>query len=72
MNRQQSNLEILAILENYFVRYPDIRFGQALHNLNLATHRQYLNIDGQGEKDYLYTDLFYEESDQTLLKIKQT
>lgn len=70
MSRLENNTLLLKHLEEYIKKYPDIRFGQALSNLNLATHRQKINIDGQGEKDYLYEDIFYEEPQETLTKIR--
>lgn len=70
MSRLESNIILLKHLEEYIKKYPDIRFGQALSNLNLATHRQKINTDGQGEKDYLYEDIFYEEPQETLTKIR--
>lgn len=69
-NRLEKNLEILDKLFHYLKENPTIRFGQALSNLNLATHKQKINIDGQGEKDYLYEDIFYEEPEETLTKMR--
>lgn len=70
MSRLENNIILLNHLEEYIKKYPDIRFGQALSNLNLATHRQHQNIDGQGEKDFLYEDIFYEEPAETLFKLR--
>lgn len=69
-DRLEKNLEILDKLFYYLKENPTIRFGQALSNLNLATHRGYLNVDGQGEKEYLYEDIFFEEPETTLKQIK--
>ena len=66
MNRQEYNFKILTILQTYLTQNPDIRFGQALHNLNIATHR--VINDGYKPKDYI--DIFYEEPEQTLLKMR--
>lgn len=70
MNRLNQNLTILGRLENYLKDNPTIRFGQALSNLNLATHKQRVNVDGQGEKDCIYEDIFYEEPEETLTKMR--
>ena len=37
-NRQLYNRAILAILANYIEKYPDIRFGQMLCNLDVNPH----------------------------------
>lgn len=37
-NRQLYNRAILAILSNYVEKYPDIRFGQMLFNLDIKPH----------------------------------
>ena len=60
-NRQQDNFQILDILFEYLKKNPDIRFGQALSNLNLATHRL---------KETGVEDIFYEEPDVTLTKMR--
>lgn len=70
MSRLNQNLTILGRLENYLKENPTIRFGQALSNLNLATHKQKINVDGLGERDYIYEDIFYEEPEETLIKMR--
>ena len=37
-NRQLYNRAILTILSNYVEKYPDIRFGQMLFNLDIKPH----------------------------------
>jgi hypothetical protein len=66
-NRQQDNFQILDILFEYLKKNPDIRFGQALSNLNLATHRL---LDDKENRPYNNEDIFYEEPDVTLTKMK--
>lgn len=61
MNRLNQNLTILGRLEIYLKENPTIRFGQALHNLNLATHRL---------KETGVEDIFYEEPEETLIKMR--
>lgn len=65
-NRQQENFQILDILFEYLKKNPDIRFGQALHNLNLATHR----MINDGFKPEDFKDIFHEEPDVTLTKMR--
>ncbi len=65
--KQELNFKILEILQDYLTQNPDIRFGQALHNLNIATHRL---LDDKENRPYNNIDIFYEEPEQTLLKMK--
>lgn len=60
-NRLKKNLEILDKLSQYLEENPSIRFGQALSNLNLATHR---------DEDVRLLDIFYEEPEETLTKMR--
>ena len=64
--RQECNLEIINRLGDYILSHPDIRFGQALVNLNI------LNIvyDSLGENP-IVSDPYYEESVQTLRRMAQ-
>lgn len=59
--RQKINLEIVKKLEEYFKKYPDIRFFQALHNLNIIEVKN-------GE----IVDKFYEESATTLNRMLES
>ena len=64
-NRQEANLQILNKLRDYFLAHPDIRFGQALSNLNIIEYdRTKLTPE--------VIDPFFEESIDTLEKIKNT
>ena len=62
--RQECNLEIINRLKDYILSHSDIRFGQALVNLNI------LNIvyDSLGENP-IVSDPYYEESIQTLKRM---
>lgn len=63
--RQSSNLQILKKLHDYFLAFPDIRFGQALSNLNIIEY----------DKSKLtpeVIDPFFEESVDTLEKVNKT
>lgn len=46
-NRQLYNRAILAILSNYVEKYPDMRFGQMLFNLDIKPH-----FDEESRKTY--------------------
>lgn len=59
-NRLQANRQILELLSDYIEQNPDIRFQQALWNLNIITRT------GYAKDKVLIEDRFYEESDITL------
>lgn len=64
-NRQASNLKIVDMLRDYFISFPESRFGQALANLNIIEYdRTKLTPE--------VIDPFFEESVDTLEKIKNT
>ena len=63
--RQKANLQILNKLHDYFLAYTDIRFGQALANLNIIEYdRTKLTPE--------VIDPFFEESVDTLEKVNNT
>lgn len=57
-DRYSANMEILDILKKYLTTYKDIRFGQALFNLNILDNSIF---------DYFY----YQEPKFLLRKIKE-
>lgn len=57
MNRQDANIKILEILKTYLEKYPDIRFNQLLHNLNIIEPNR---------------DSFYDESDIVFKKVNNS
>ena len=67
MSRLEKNLEILDKLYYYLKENPTIRFGQALSNLNLATHRL---LNDKENRLYNNEDIFYEEPTETLSKMR--
>lgn len=71
-NRLEKNLEILDKLYYYLKENPTIRFGQALINLNLATHRREVTQEvlGSGSWTHGDYDIFFEEPEQTLSKMR--
>ena len=65
-NRLDYNLEILKDLYTLVYKYPNYRFFQILTNCNLLTGS---HVD---ENDtFVVTDPFFEESYDTMLKLKQ-
>lgn len=58
--RKSANEEILSILKDYLENHPEIRFVQALWNLNI------MRVDD----NYVIVDDFYEEPTDTLKRIK--
>lgn len=51
--RQKANMEILRILKEYLENYPDMRFGQALMNLDILHYKnsKYENSDSYNVQD---------------------
>lgn len=62
--RQDANLDILTIIEEEVMKYPDLRFGQILVNLGII---EYERCDGIPTTK----DPFNEESVVTLNRIKK-
>jgi hypothetical protein len=62
--RLKANLQILDLLKDYFLEHPDYRFGQALHNLNIATHLACYDKD----VGTYHKDIFFQESKDLLYK----
>lgn len=63
MTRLEANKLIIQTILEYATNYPDLRFGQILTNLNIATH---LQTYGTPLQEYSYTDIFFDESVKTL------
>lgn len=62
MTRQAANYEILNTLYAIVERYPDWRFHQILQNLQ---------INLREVTEFKCLDQFYEESEETLERVKQ-
>ena len=63
-NRQKANLQLLEILREQILKYPDQRFGQILINTEIVEMQyDYLN------EHPIVKDPFYEESVDTLERI---
>jgi hypothetical protein len=65
ISRQQANRAILNVISQYVEDYPDMRFHQILHSLNLEE-----NAHTPGGEQYC-KDFFYLESDKALERISQ-
>lgn len=59
MTRQEANFQILNMLGTIIGKYPDIRFGQALVDLDIIQPTRLNN------GDLVIKDPFYEESEVT-------
>lgn len=66
MNTKETNMEIIRLLVNVINMYPELRFGQILQ----ATEVVRLQRDMVLSKPYL-SDNFYEESEDTLERLKE-
>lgn len=66
MTRQEANLEILDILAQLTMQYPDMRLNQLL----IATHIAISNYDFQNSIT-TYDVSFYEEPQDTLARMKE-
>lgn len=62
MKRQKANRKILSLLSAAVEQYPDWRFHQILQNLQ---------INLRDVTEFKCQDQFYEESEETLDRIKQ-
>lgn len=66
MTRQEANLEILDILTQLVMQYPDMRLNQLL----IATHIAISNYDFQNSIT-TYDIGFYEEPQEVLARMKE-
>lgn len=57
---------ILIMLENYLKKNPDIRFGQALFNLNIT---EFANKEDPQKENHLLRDIYYDEDDRILTRM---
>ena len=57
--RKNANKELLNILTNYLEKHPEIRFSQAIENLNIVK-----------TNDEYWVNEFYVESDVLLERVK--
>ena len=73
MTRLQANEQIIYKILDYIRNYPDMRFGQALYNMGIATHCM---EDHKTPDDEVFLtinrDIFFEESVDTLEKLTKS
>lgn len=60
-HRQENNFALIEELRKYFEKYPQMRFIQGLWALGIINRDNHFVIE----------DRFYEESGQTLTKVKE-
>ena len=60
--RQEANLRLLGIIQDYLEKYPSLRFGQALVNLNILEPTDNTSV---------VKDPYYDEPIAMLDRIKQ-
>ena len=58
---------ILNILEKYLKEHPEIRFGQALFNLNI---NEFADKDNPSNKNHLLRDIYNDLDENILNRIK--
>ena len=71
MNRIELNRQILKELEEFIDSHPDMRFIQSLWALNIINSKPFYN-KGLGYYEERIEDRFYEESSETLKRIKHS
>lgn len=70
MQRKQINLQIIDALRDYINKHPEQRFGQALRNIGIVD--TVLIYPSEQEAGVYFTNIFYEEPEQTLKRILET
>jgi len=68
MTRQEANFELLNILSKLVVKHPYLRFNQILIDSEVLEMDEVLC---NGERENVIKDSFYEESEDTLKRVKK-
>jgi len=63
--RQESNRVLVQLISDMVEKYPDLRFHQILHLLDVVVPRESMT----GDREDGMQDLFYEESVNTLDRV---
>lgn len=71
-SRQEFNREIINRISEYNEKYPDMRFHQILHNLNILSTTPEIDGDGLHTGKMLIDDQYHEESKKTLQSINES
>lgn len=65
-NRQKANVEILQMIGDAVMKYPDLRFGQILVNIGIIEYER-----NTYNETLIMKDPFHEESVATLNRMKE-
>lgn len=68
--RQLANLDILTIIEEMVMKYPDLRFGQILAMLDIIQYKTINKTSALGAHVTEPVDPFYEESVDMLTRVR--
>lgn len=68
--RQQANIEILQIIGETVMKYPDLRFGQILTMLDIIQYKTINKISALGAHVIETVDPFNEESIGMLTRVR--
>lgn len=68
--RQPANLDILTIIEEAVMKYPDLRFGQILAMFDIIQYKTVNKIGALGAHVIEPVDPFYEESVDMLTRVR--
>ena len=68
--RQQSNAELLQIIGEAVMKYPDLRFGQILAMLDIIRYKTVNKTGALGAHVIELVDPFYEESVDILTRVR--
>lgn len=74
MTRLEANRILVKILAQYIEQYPDIRFGQALSNLNMVKNSEAyeaFDLSNDRLKAQVWIDEFYLESFDLLKRVME-
>ena len=68
--RQQSNAELLQIIGEAVMKYPDLRFGQILAMLDIIQYKTVNKVGALGAHVVETVDPFHEESVDMLTRVR--
>lgn len=68
--RQQANAELLQIIGEAIMKYPDLRFGQILAMLDIIQYKTVNKVGALGAHVVETVDPFYEESVDMLTRVR--
>lgn len=68
--RQKANVELLQIIGEAVMQYPDLRFGQILAMFDIIQYKTVNKVGALGAHVVETVDPFYEESVDMLTRVK--